>query len=339
MSAPLVVRPRGPLAEPHLRVDSLLEVWKGSLSPATRRAYAKDLGDYAAAIGAPNPHEAVDLLLAQGKLRAEQQVLAYLQELAEVRKLSPATVGRRRAALRSVTKMAEGLGLIQWSLTAPLPRSMRARPYRDVKGPGLAAVQRMRAVAATQGGVKGLRDVVLLGTLYGMGLRRGEVCQLDLGDYDPEPRTLAVIGKGQRDPVLVTVPEPLARELNLYLEARGLSGSKPDVPLFASLDRAHKGDGRLTPDGLFKIVRWLAKRAGVTGPVSPHRIRHSAVTDALDNTKGDIRRVRSFARHAKIETTVLYDDRRIDIGGEIASMLTAALGTAEGGEAAAGEGQ
>jgi len=301
----------------------LLEVWRSSLSKATRDAYAKDLGNFAVAVGAPGPRQAVEQLLAGGKIEGEKTVLRYLQQLAEVRKLSPATVARRRAALRSVVRMANGLGLIEWVLTAPMPKSARPRAYRDTRGPGLAVVRRMRDVAAAQRGIKSLRDVALVGLLYSTGLRRSEACNLDIESYRSEGQKLAVIGKGHTDAELVTVPPQVAAELETYLAARGGSTSGP---LFVSLHHGAKADSRLTPSGLYQLIRWLARRAGVEAPLGPHKLRHASITHALDGTGGDVRRVRHFSRHSKFETVLAYDDARSDHAGQISVMLASAMG-------------
>lgn len=306
-------------------LDRLLEVWRASLSAATRPAYLADLQLFAAWAGMPTAQTLVAKLLAGGKVAAEAHVLRYLTHLLEQERRAPATVARRRAAIRSVVRIANGLGLVEWTLTAPLPRSARPRAYRDTRGPGLAAVRRMREVAAAQLGVKGFRDVALLGMLYGLGLRRAELCSLEISDYDRGERKLKMVGKGHRDAELVTVPAALADEIAAYLSARG---SPTSGPLFANCDRAGQGSGRLTASGLYKFVRKLARRADVRTPVSPHRIRHSAITDALDGTKGDVRRVKRFSRHSKLETVLTYDDARRDDAGEVATMLAASLGKA-----------
>jgi hypothetical protein len=74
------------------------------------------------------------------------------------------------------------------------------------------------------------------------------------------------------------------------------------------------------------MIRCLGERAGVPGIVSPHRIRHNAITHSLDATGGDVRRVRRFSRHSRLETVAIYDDSRRDMAGEVASLLAAALG-------------
>jgi integrase/recombinase XerC len=50
-------------------------------------------------------------------------------------------------------------------------------------------------------------------------------------------------------------------------------------------------------------------------------LRHLAVTEALDATRGDYRKVMKFSRHAKVETILRYDDNRLDVAGEMAGMI------------------
>jgi integrase/recombinase XerC len=304
-------------------VARLLDAWRASLSAATRMAYGRDVEFFARWSGAASAAAAISALLRGGKLAAEERVLAWLASLRN--HIGSATLHRRRAALRSVVRMAEGLGVVTWELTAPLPRSDRPRSLRDTRGPGLPAVRAMRQVAAAQDAPKGPRDVALLGLLYALGLRRAEVCALDVSDFDPAEQRIAIIGKGHSEPEWVTLPPETAAELQAYVGALGHAAAGP---MFMSADRAHKGTGRLTSSGLYRVVRKLGERAGVTLPVSPHRLRHSAITAALDGLHGDVRRVRQFSRHSKLETVMIYDDRRRDQAGEVAGLLASALGHA-----------
>jgi integrase/recombinase XerC len=313
------------------RIDCVLRAWRDSLSPATRLAYGRDVERFARWSGAASASAAVENLLRGGKLAAESRVLAWLAAMRGV--IAPATMQRRRAALRSVVRMANGLGVVTWVLTAPVPPSDRPHGLRDTRGPGLAAVRAMRKIAASQDGTKAARDVALLGLLYALGLRRAEVCALDVQSFQPTERRLAIIGKGRREPDWLTLPPETAAELEAYLAARG---APVTGPLFLSEDRARKGSGRLTGSGLYCLVRSLGRRAGLEQPVSPHRLRHSAITDALDGLRGDVRRVRQFSRHVKLETLMTYDDRRRDQAGEVASFLAAALGDARRGGAGRG---
>ena len=70
-----------------------------------------------------------------------------------------------------------------------------------------------------------------------------------------------------------------------------------------------------------RLVKALGLKAGLAREVRPHGLRHEAITRALDLCAGDVRRVRHFSRHAKIETLLRYDDNRRDEAGAIARLL------------------
>ena len=69
----------------------------------------------------------------------------------------------------------------------------------------------------------------------------------------------------------------------------------------------------------------MAKTVGVQTPVSPHRVRHSTTTDALDRLDGDVRTARGFSRHVSVETQLRYDDARRDDYGSVARGQADAL--------------
>ncbi|MFM7711187.1 MAG: integrase, partial [Microcystis sp.] len=52
-----------------------------------------------------------------------------------------------------------------------------------------------------------------------------------------------------------------------------------------------------------------------------HRIRHSAITAALDATNGDVRRVQKLSRHSSLNTLLIYDDNRRNHQGEVTDIL------------------
>jgi len=59
------------------------------------------------------------------------------------------------------------------------------------------------------------------------------------------------------------------------------------------------------------VVRY-SEKAGIKKQMSPHRIRHSAITAALDATDGDVRKVQKLSRHRNLNTVMIYDNRGRD---------------------------
>ena len=161
-----------------------------------------------------------------------------------------------------------------------------------------------------------MRDKALVRLLHDVALRREEACALDVEDLDLEAGTVAILGKGRASKEKLTLPEPTKDALRAWLHVRG---SEPG-PLFHNFDRAAKGR-RLTGRSVHRMIGRLGKDVGLT--VRPHGLRHSAITEALEVTQGNIRAVARFSRHKQMAVIAVYDDCRRDLGGEVARLVAA----------------
>lgn len=300
----------------------LLSAFLAGRKASTLRAYRKDLRDFATYLGVQGSDDnaraaaAVATLVSGSAGQANGLVLGYRADMT-TRRLAPATIARRLAALRSVVKLARTLGQITWAVDVGSPR---VDPYRDTSGPGLSGWRRMLAEAQARSDTpKGARDLAMIRLMHDLALRRGEAVGLDLEDVDLERRTVAVIGKGRDEKTPLTLNEPTAAALAAWIALRGSWSG----PLFVRLDRA-AGTGqpaRLHANNTGRVTHGLGQRAGLARGTNPHGLRHQGITRALDLAGGDVRRVRRFSRHAKVETLLRYDDNRVDEAGAIARLL------------------
>jgi integrase/recombinase XerC len=79
---------------------------------------------------------------------------------------------------------------------------------------------------------------------------------------------------------------------------------------------------RLTGDGIRKIVVRHSENAGIKKQMlPPHRIRHSAITAALDATDGNVRKVQKLSRHKNLNTLMVYDDNRAKDQLDVTALL------------------
>ena len=284
------------------------------LTPNTRRAYARDIDDFSAWLGVPDSASGAALLLASDAGGANDLVLRWQTSLV-ASGAKAATVARKLAAVRSLVKAARLVGMIGWKIEVESPK---VEPYRDTAGPGLDGVRRL--LAAVRGaGPKARRDRAILHLLFDLALRRGEVATLDLEHLDLDQGRLSIKGKGRDERQWLTLPASTRHSLESWLEVRGLEPG----PLFTNMDRARKGSGRLAPQSIYRIVHTLGQRAGL-GDVRPHGLRHAAITEALDQGN-DIRTVARYSRHRNIQTLVIYDDNRQDLGGKVAAAVAASI--------------
>lgn len=314
--ADLVKRDPANLALQPEVVAGLVELWLASQTPATAKTYKVAVNDFARAVGR-DVETAVSMLLA-ARGSANAMGLAYRIHMTD-RKLASASVNLRLSALRSLVDHARRLDLVDWSLDVP---GVASRPYRDTRGPGRAGFQRM--LAAARKSPSAARDTAILWMLYGLALRRGEVAQLDLADVDLSAGVVQVKGKGDGgQPLPLTMPPALKIALGAWLAVRG----EQPGPLFLNRDRARPSPTRLSTEGIADVVRIC----GGSTRVRPHGLRHAAITEALELTRGDLRAVQRFSRHKDVRTISRYDDNRTDLGGQVAALVSsaAALETSE----------
>jgi integrase/recombinase XerC len=294
-------------------VQELVSEFLNRRSANTRRAYQADLDAFADYLGLNSREEALRELIDRNQGQANALVLAYKNFLIS-KGLTPNTVNRRLSTLRSGIKLANQLGLVNWTINI---ENEKTETYRDTQGPGRTGFADMlRAVDSCRNKKKAARDKAILRLLYDLALRRGEVAGLDLEDFDSEAGTLAILGKGRTQKQILTLPETAQEALRAWIEARG---DIPLGPLFVNLDRAGKGR-RLTGTSIYRIVRDIGREVGLD--TRPHGIRHLAITEALNITNGNVRMVQRFSRHKNMQTLTAYDDNRQDYAGEIAKMIS-----------------
>jgi len=146
-----------------------------------------------------------------------------------------------------------------------------------------------------------LRDRALLETLYATGSRASEVCHLRLADLHLDGPFCKCIGKGNKQRIVPLNP-PAVQALTAYLgDLRpGLTKAADGPWVFVS-----RGGRRLTREMLWVLVKKYARRAALSGRVSPHTLRHSFATHLLAGG-ADLRAVQEMLGHANIRTTQHY---------------------------------
>ncbi len=248
------------------------------------------------------------------QFEAIRLVLGYKSALRD-RNLKPNTINRKVAAVKSLVAYARRTGRCAYSLDDI--EGERVKAYRDTTGVDGKAIAKMLSIPNRQS-IKGKRDYAILRLLWGLALRRSEVVSLSICDLDLDNSKIWVLGKGKGDRESMTlgakVREALEEWLNFY------KPTSPKQPLFISL--AHNGTGgdRLSDEAVYRLVRDVATAAGISKPMAPHKIRHSAITHALD-CGADVRAVKRLSRHANLQTLIIYDDNRSDLQGKITDLL------------------
>ncbi|HWL63304.1 MAG TPA: integron integrase [Steroidobacteraceae bacterium] len=253
------------------------------------------------------------------------EITTFLTHLAVDLKVASAT---QNVALQAL------LFLYRDVLQVELPRlDQVVRATRPRKLPVVLTRAEVARVFSELGG----RSRLVVGLLYGSGLRLQEALELRVKDLDLERRELTVRnGKGGKDRRTV-IPQELVNPLRIHLGElsawfqRERSVGAPGVSVPGALKKKYPGAptafgwqwvfpsstfcqdpyDRTTvrhhvhPRTLQRTVRQALHRAGISRPAGCHTFRHCFATHLLESGS-DIRTVQELLGHADVSTTMIY---------------------------------
>ena len=156
--------------------------------------------------------------------------------------------------------------------------------------------------AINRSSLEGQRNVAIIETLYGCGLRVSELIGLKISDLFFKEGFIKVLGKGNKERFVPVNPQT-EKFLKIYLqEVRPLQ--KPQVLAADTVFLNRRGQG-LSRAMIFTIVKNLAVLIHLQKNISPHRFRHSFATHLLENG-ADLRVIQQLLGHESITTTEIY---------------------------------
>lgn len=261
------------------------------VSDKTRETYARAirrLGEFLRSHGIARP--------------AEEDVIRYRDEMARMHK--PTTAQNYLMATKVFFKWTARRGLYPNIAEAVKNVKLSTAHKKD----NLTAGQ-VRELLATvkRDAARGLRDYAIISLMVTAGLRDIEVSRANVEDL----RTLGgdvvlyVQGKGRAekaDPVRISQPTETA--IREYLRTRSAAGGGD--PLFVSTSNNSTGK-RLSARSVSEIVKGRLLAAGFCSDrLTAHSLRHTAVTLSILAGK-PLYEVQQFARHASINTTMIYN--------------------------------
>lgn len=154
---------------------------------------------------------------------------------------------------------------------------------------------------------EGLRNYAILSLMITGGLRTIEVSRADVGDLRTvgESTVLYIQGKGREEKTeYIKISAPVEKAIRSYLKAR--DNVEEWQPLFTSTSNNSKGK-RITTRTVSGVVKTALRNAGYdSARLTAHSLRHTAITLALLAGR-EITEVQQFARHANLNTTMIYN--------------------------------
>jgi site-specific recombinase XerD len=289
------------------RDQVLVSAWlTGLRSPRTRRAYA---GDVAAWLGWLTDRETH--VLAAGRVHVDLWAATQLDAGA-----SASSVRRRLSALSSFYRYCAAHDLIGRVPTEGVARPVVDPDYTASVGLDRHPARALVATADADTGAQALRTAAAVRLLLHNALRV---------DEDSGHRVLRVVRKGARKAKIPLTPATAAA-LEAYLADRAQRAGAGEWRQLTGPLLATSAGGRLRQSHLWELVRRLARTAGIGAwdQLSPHSLRHSAITFALD-AGASLRDVQDYAGRKDPRTTRRYDHSRDSLDRNAAYTVAAYL--------------
>ena len=230
-----------------------------------------------------------------GVLDVQRAHIELFARESEEHGLARSTVSRRLSTICGFYRYCSQEAIIDRN-----PAAYVRRPKIDYESHTLGLDRNELGAFLVQAGLCGGRDHALMCLLALNGLRISEALGADIDnlEYQRGHRTLFIHRKGHKTATIPLAPRT-ATSLDLYI------GERCSGPIFLNND----GSQRLDRHAAARTVRRLAKAAGIDKHISPHSLRHSFITAALD-AGVPLRDVQDAASHADPRTTMRYDRGR-----------------------------
>ena len=239
-----------------------------------------------------------------------QSIRSYEVYLLDEKKESARTVSLHLSVLSGFCRFLMKQGLLESN-----PVRLVARPKQEQRLPVFYREEAMRDYFEQTRGVleygryeDQLRRMIL-GLLYGTGIRRSELISLNRGSVDFSRRVLRVRGKGDKIRE-IPLTASLCDEILLYLQSVDslkCADTAPEAPLLQTPRGA-----RLYPVYVDRAVKEaLGDVAGISGRKSPHVLRHTLATELLDGG-ADLNSIKELLGHSSLAATQVYTHNSIE---------------------------
>ncbi len=230
-----------------------------------------------------------------------------IETLLTVKKLKPRTINAYLAGIRGVFKAAYMNNLVNGETYQRIQKIKNLSASTIPKGRRPIAKDAVKALVdycLSLEDTIGFRDATIISLLAGCGLRRDELVNIKLKDYDKIERRFVVTGKGNKQRN-VDIPKNTSNRLNEWI--RTYRGIEPGY-IFCRIDKwgkMHISDKNpMSGNAIYDLLKKRTSELSLDH-LRPHGLRRFCGTNMLKNGS-DLVVVRDVLGHNSINTTQIY---------------------------------
>jgi len=140
----------------------------------------------------------------------------------------------------------------------------------------------------------------ILETIYGLGLRVSECCNLNISQINLNDGFVKILGKGNKER-LIPIPKQTKKLMSEYYHNVRPLWLKRNSNLFF----INKYGRKIYPVYIEKMLKDSLVKANIKKEITPHKLRHSYATHLLEGGS-DLRTIQELLGHSDISTTEIY---------------------------------
>lgn len=226
----------------------------------------------------------------------KEDLEAYVEKMSE-EAFKPTTISRNIASMKAFL----GYMVEQGSVKDNVAMTLKA-PKIEKKVPEIMTMNEVVTLLEqpSKDNPKELRDKAMLELLYATGIRVSELISLKLEDLNLQMNYIICKDRNKERMIPFGVKAKLALESYLMRARTQLLEGKEDRILFVNCSGLP-----MSRQGFWKIIKYYAKKAGITSDITPHTLRHSFAAHLVENG-ADLRSVQEMLGHSDISTTQIY---------------------------------
>ena len=257
-------------------------------STNTELSYRRDLKKVIVFLHARNLTEWVNV--------SEKALKDYITSMGE-QHFAAATISRNIASIKALFHFMAQEGIVKKDITDGLKA-----PKIEKKIPEILTMDEVIRLLEQPSGNshKEIRDKAMLELLYATGIRVTELITLKVSDVNL-PMSFIICRDAHKERVIPfgkAAKEALVRYLTEAREQM-IEDKSSDI-LFCNFSGAP-----MSRQGFWKLIKFYAKKAGITADITPHTLRHSFAAHLVENG-ADLRSVQEMLGHSDISTTQIY---------------------------------
>ena len=215
----------------------------------------------------------------------------------EKKQLKPATISRNIASMKALFHYLVKQGMMEEDVSIPLKAPKIEKKVPEI----LTSEEVVRLLEQPKGDSdKEIRDKAMLELLYATGIRVTELITLKVSDVNMQMSFL-ICRDGDKERMI-----PFGHEARVALQ-RYLEVSREHMLMNHKVDElfVNCSGTPMSRQGFWKLIKYYAKKAGISDAITPHTLRHSFAAHLVENG-ADLKSVQEMLGHSDISTTQIY---------------------------------